>query len=228
MRDERKTDGTAAVAAAERMRHRSDASLVAAALLGSIPAFDELVRRYRAGVILAADGVLHCRAAAEDAAQDVFLLAFKALPSLEDPARFAGWLYAIARNRARRLAAREARARPALLSEVDALILASSDEIAAENARSADPERGAVRGAEREATRLLLECLKPEHREVLTLRYFEEWPLERIARLLSVPEATVRGRLYRARAALRALIEGEDGGGADGGTERRRRKGSER
>lgn len=212
MTDTGDTTGTAG-----RVRDgRSDEQLVLAALVGSVPAFDELVRRYRAGVIVAAEGVLRCRALAEDAAQDVFLLAFKALPSLEDPRRFAGWLYAIARNRARRIAAREGRTRPALLSEVDALILASSDEIAANNARSLDPERGAVRDAEREAVRLLLDCLKPEHREVLMLRYFEEWPLERIARLLSVPEATVRGRLHRGRAALRALMEGwESGGGGE-------------
>jgi RNA polymerase sigma-70 factor (ECF subfamily) len=203
----------------------SDEQLVVAALVGSVPAFDELVRRYRAGVVLAADAVLHCRPAAEDAAQDVFLLAFKALPSLERPDRFAGWLYAIARNRAKRLALRERRTRPvAELSAVDALILASSDEIAARNAASSDPARRAEQEDERETIRLLLNALKPEHREVLTLRYFEEWPMERIAGFLSLPEPTVRGRLHRARAALRALLQGRNAAcGAPDKRDRRKR-----
>src|SRR5690348_12007404 len=87
-------------------RQATDEQLVLAALVGGIAAFDELVRRYRAAIILVAEHVIGSRAAAEDVAQEVFLLAFKALPSLDEPAKFAGWLRAIARHRAQRVATR--------------------------------------------------------------------------------------------------------------------------
>src|SRR5215471_3217649 len=79
-----------------------DELLVVAAILGNLEAFDELVSRYRAAVVRTAQGIVG-RELAEDVAQDALLLAFKALPSIEDPAKFAPWLYSITRHRAQRL-----------------------------------------------------------------------------------------------------------------------------
>ncbi|MCC6444192.1 MAG: hypothetical protein IT210_12155 [Armatimonadetes bacterium] len=86
-------------------------SLVMSALVGNMAAYDELVRRFRGAVIATARQIVGCHDTAEDVAQEVFLLAFKALPQLGTPAKFPGWLYAITRNRARRIAARNARSR---------------------------------------------------------------------------------------------------------------------
>lgn len=75
-----------------------DEVLVVAAILGDFDAFDDLVSRYRAAVVRAAQAIVG-REDAEDVAQDALLLAFKALPSIEDPGKFAAWLSA---NRASR------------------------------------------------------------------------------------------------------------------------------
>src|SRR5215510_9309995 len=83
-----------------------DEMLVVAAILGDLEAFDELALRYRAAVVRAAQAIVG-REDAEDVAQDALLLAFKALPSIEDPTRFAAWLAAITRNRALRFGKRE-------------------------------------------------------------------------------------------------------------------------
>src|SRR5579859_4223299 len=80
----------------------SDEELVLGAVLGNPRAFDELVRRFRGAMIFIAQRELGSREVAEDVAQEAFLLAFEALPQLQDPARFAGWLCAITRRRAQR------------------------------------------------------------------------------------------------------------------------------
>jgi DNA-directed RNA polymerase specialized sigma24 family protein len=61
-----------------------DEVLVVAAILGNLDAFGELARRYRAAVVRTAQAVVG-RDDAEDVAQDALLLAFKALPSIEEP-----------------------------------------------------------------------------------------------------------------------------------------------
>ena len=72
---------------------------VEAARAGDRPAFDLLYRRYASMV----HGILLSRVShrdVEDLAQDVFLIVFRRLPELRDPAAFPGWLARIARNRA--------------------------------------------------------------------------------------------------------------------------------
>jgi len=76
-----------------------DEVLVVAAILGDFDAFNELVTRYRAAVVRTAQSVVGA-GDAEDVAQEALLLAFKALPSIEDPSRFASWLMTITRHRA--------------------------------------------------------------------------------------------------------------------------------
>src|SRR6476619_128945 len=78
-----------------------DAVLVIGAILGNLEAFEELVVRYRPAVVRLARTIVGADHA-EDVAQDALLLAFKALPGIEEPRRFAAWLSAITRHRALR------------------------------------------------------------------------------------------------------------------------------
>src|SRR6266478_6562650 len=83
-----------------------DEVLVVAAILGNLEAFEELVLRYRAAVVRLARTIVGNNYA-EDVAQDALLLAFKALPTIEEPGKFAAWLSAITRHRALRIGRRE-------------------------------------------------------------------------------------------------------------------------
>jgi RNA polymerase sigma factor (sigma-70 family) len=132
----------------------TDEALVVRSLLGDLPAFDEIVRRFRPAVLLITQQALGSRAAAEDAAQEAFLRAFKALPQLAEPAKFAGWLCAIARHHARRVAARESRAAPAEPSEIDRLLVAHSRELAAGCPPARSPAARTTRGSTRRSPRL--------------------------------------------------------------------------
>jgi RNA polymerase sigma-70 factor (ECF subfamily) len=185
-----------------RYPHIGDRALVLAALLGEMGAFDELVRRFRGAVTLIAEQTLGSWEAAEDVAQEVFLLAFKALPQLQDPDRFPGWLCAIARRRALRAAGQQRRSVPTEMSKLDRLIVAHSREF------DPNPAEEAARRTERERLRAALADLPPEYQTVIHLHHYEDWPVARIAEFLSLPSTTVKWRLHQGRKLLcRQLAE---------------------
>src|SRR5262249_56976677 len=75
-------------------------ALVVRAQRGDAPAFAALVRRFLRAAYAVALAIVRRRADAEDVAQDAFVLALERIGSCREPARFAGWLLTIVRNRA--------------------------------------------------------------------------------------------------------------------------------
>lgn len=173
-----------------------DEVLVVAAILGDFEAFDCVASRYRAAVVRTAQSIVG-REEAEDVAQDALLLAFKALPSIDDPSRFAAWLSAITRNRALRHLKRE----QALVSrrvDMDELLL---ERISALQRPLIDS------GEANEAVAQALDQLPPDYAMVLRLRYFDEMRLKLIAAFLGITVSTVKWRLHHGRKLLRGLLE---------------------
>jgi RNA polymerase sigma-70 factor (ECF subfamily) len=171
-----------------------DEILVVAAILGDFDAFDELATRYRAAAVRAAQSIVG-REDAEDVAQDALLLAFKALPSIEDPTKFAAWLGAITRHRALRFGKRE---RPHQVGrvELDEFLLEQVDALAHPLVSDGDEE-----------LMLAFEHLPADYALVLRLRFFDEMPLKRIAAFLGAPVSTVKWRVHRGKQLLREHIE---------------------
>lgn len=178
-----------------RLRLVNDRELVVGAVLGSMEAYDELVRRYRGGVLLIATQVLGCERA-EDVTQEVFLHAFRELPQLRDPEKFPAWLHTIARHRARRIAKRDCRSMPVDMTQMDTLITKHSQEIAP------NPADEVMRAEACATIRALLQELSPELQAVLYLYYYEQWPTARIAEFLSLTLTTVKWRLHAGRQQL--------------------------
>jgi RNA polymerase sigma-70 factor, ECF subfamily len=188
----------------------ADEELVVATLLGFLAAFDELVRRFRPAVRLTARRFASDEDAVEDLCQEAFLRAFKALPRLEQPERFAGWLHAIVRNlalRERRNGTRE-RAR---FSALDQLIL--EETVAPDPSPAEAFERCEAHRLVREA----VEALPAAYREVVSLHYWEGMPLSRVAAYLGVPLSTAKWRLRYARERLRRELESADEMNDEGG-----------
>ena len=154
-------------------------------------AFTELARRHQNRVFRFLLRLTGSRDDALDLAQEAFLRAWQALPGWRPEAKFATWLFGIARNAA-----------------VDLLRRRGVVEAAAPEALPERPDTAATPFARAEAAerlRLLeraLAALSPEHREILLLREIEEMAYEDIAATLSVSEGTVKSRLSRARAAV--------------------------
>ena len=88
-----------------RLETLPDEMLVGLAILGDLPSFDVLALRYRAAVFRVAQ-VYANRELAEDIVQEALLIAFKALPGIDEPGKFASWLYAITRHAAMRISQR--------------------------------------------------------------------------------------------------------------------------
>jgi RNA polymerase sigma-70 factor (ECF subfamily) len=187
---------------ANREQGPPDEVLVVAAIVGDLAAFDELASRYRAAVVRAAQSIVG-RQEAEDVAQDALLLAFKALPSIEDPQRFAAWLQAITRHRALRLSKRE-RARKDASVELDDLLLEKVSALARPFVVESAPDQEMA---------ALLERVPADYALVLRLRFFDEMPLKRIAAFLGVPVSTVKWRVHRGKQLLREQVELLSSGG---------------
>jgi RNA polymerase sigma-70 factor, ECF subfamily len=173
-----------------------DEFLVLAAILGDLEAFNELAGRYRAAAVRTAQAVVG-RDDAEDVAQEALLLAFRALPSIEQPSKFAPWLGAITRNRALRFNKRE-RAMDNRRVELDEVLLAEIDALSrpflAE--REANEELG-----------LALEGVPEDYALVLRMHFLDDMPLKRIATYLGVPLSTVKWRVHKGKQLLRAQVE---------------------
>lgn len=172
-----------------------DEVLVVAAILGDLEAFNELVLRYRAAVVRTARSVAGA-GAAEDIAQDALLLAFKALPSIEDPRRFASWLMAITRHRALRYG-RAAQRRRNTFAELDALLLERVAALSPQAVNHAD---------DREELETALDTLPELFAMPLRLHYLDEMPQKRIAAFLGLPLSTIKWRIHHGKKLMRAAL----------------------
>ena len=178
--------------------HSDDTDLVLAALIGDLHAFDELVLRYRPAMLIVAEQIVGTEAGAEDVAQDALLLAYKALPQLDDVSRFPSWLYAITRNRALRYVKENGQRPPP--SELDYFIMTRSASIVRDPAQIYDTrdEHNALRDA--------IKTLPQEYQVVIGLYYWDEMPQQDIAEFTGLPLTTVKWRLHKARRLLRRYV----------------------
>ena len=135
-------------------------------------------------------------AEAEDAAQDAFVKAWKALPRFRRGAPFRPWLLAIVANEARNR--RRSAGRRAAVEERAELPLADPG-----------PEAAALAGADRARVVDALRSLHEDDRLAIACRYFLDLSEEEMAAALGVRRGTVKSRLSRALERLRAELEAE-------------------
>ena len=195
-----------------------DEVLVLAAILGNLEAFEQLVLRYRPAVVRLARTVVGANYA-EDVAQDALLLAFKALPSIEEPRRFAAWLSAITRNRALRFSKSEDKhlskrvaLDEALLERIEALAKPAAIRDGVENFRyRAEDFWYRTEEKEREEEMMIaLDSLPADYAMPLRLHFLDDMPLKRIAAFMGVPLSTVKWRIHYGKKLMRAQIENMD------------------
>ncbi|HWQ32629.1 MAG TPA: sigma-70 family RNA polymerase sigma factor [Blastocatellia bacterium] len=185
------------MAAETRLDKQPDEVLVMTAILGDLRSFDELVQRYRAAAFRVARAVAGAELA-EDAVQEALLLAFRALPSIEEPASFAAWLCAITRRAALRMS-QHARRENDRRIELDEAVLEFSEALARPFTLPESFENDEVRAA--------VDSLPAAYRLIVQLRFYDEMPLKRIASFLDLPLTTVKWRLHRAKQLVREQLQ---------------------
>ena len=172
-----------------------DELLVVAAILGNLEAFEQLVVRYRPAVVRLARTIVGTDDA-EDVAQESLLLAFKALPSIEEPGKFAAWLSAITRHRALRFSKSE--------------MVQTKNRVALDEALLEKIEALAKPIAEKERDEAMikaLDSLPPDYAMPLRLHFLDDMPQNRIAAFMGVPLSTVKWRIHHGKKLLRTKLE---------------------
>jgi RNA polymerase sigma-70 factor (ECF subfamily) len=180
---------------------RPDGRLVAAVLEGDDGAFAALVGRHKRQVFRIAARFSRTPHELEELGQEIFLKAYADLGQYRGDAPFSHWLSRIA-VRSCYDALRKRR------REFDTLPLDDGAPYMAD---------GSIPGTEdAEAARLLLSralsLLRPAERLVITLLELEERTVREVAALTGWTEVNVRVRAYRARKALKRILEETDGG----------------
>lgn len=184
----------------------SEPELVSRAAAGDGAAFEVLMRRYNRLLFRTARSIVRNDAEAEDAVQEAYLRAWRALGDFRARSRLSTWLVRIVANEAlgrlRRSGAHVIPLEAAMTSPEPELRTALTD------APDRGPEHCVLRAQVRELMESRIDLLPEVYRTVFTLRAVEEMSVEEVAQALEIPEATVRTRYFRARGLLREGLAG--------------------
>jgi RNA polymerase sigma-70 factor (ECF subfamily) len=175
----------------------TDAALVARAAEGDVDAYSALVRRYYASCSRIAQRMLRDVADAEDAVQDTFLRAYRALPRFDQEKLFRAWLLRILVNQCRTHALKRKRREHRF----------PRDEIALRDT-PASSGNGAFEVDERHRVVQAVDALEPILREAFLLKYVEELEYKEMAEITGASISALKMRVKRACEALRPRLEG--------------------
>ena len=161
------------------------------------PSWDDLVRQHSSRVYRLAYRLTGNQHDAEDLTQEVFVRVFRSLSSYT-PGTFEGWLHRITTNLFLDMARRRQRIRFEGLGDQAVGLLRDDEPTPAQafDARHLDTD-----------VQQALEALAPEYRAAVVLCDIEGLSYEEIAATLGVKLGTVRSRIHRGRAQLRAALD---------------------
>ena len=189
----------------------TDASLVTLTASGDHAAFEALMRRHNGRLFRAARAILKDDAEAEDAVQDAYLDAYRHMRDFRGDSQVGTWLVRIAVNHA--LMRLRKQKRDSVVVSFDRPDAGDSGDIVSQLAddRNEAPSDTIMRGEIRQLLERRIDELPMSYRTVFILREVEEMSVEETSEALAIPPATVRTRLFRARALLRqALVRDVD------------------
>ena len=179
-------------------RPLDESDLIGRAKRGDTHAYEELVYAHQGIAFRTAYMIAGNAADAEDAAQDGFVKAWRALGRFREGAPFRPWLLQIVANEARnrrRSAGRRAHLALRAATEQPSGGAAPSPEASLLSAEARDALLAAVNG------------LPEDQRTVIALRFFAGLSEHEVAEALSLPEGTVKSRSARALERLRELYD---------------------
>ncbi len=188
---------------------RSEAQFIARLVARDESAFNELVVTYERRVYGLVFRMLGRRDEAEDLAQEVFVQVFKAIDQFRGESKLSTWIYRIAVNLCKNRTKYNQRRHSGEQDDIDAM----AERVPLTAARAVtvgDQSRPdeLVEGMQLEViVKRAIQKLDTEFREALILADVEDMPYEEIAQITGVPVGTVKSRIHRARAQLKALVE---------------------
>ena len=181
-----------------RMSTLDDATLVRMAQTGQGECFAELMHRYKNMVRARVVSILRNSPDVDDAVQEVFFKAWRALPTYRADAAFRTWLTSIAKNEALMFCRREQR-----LQRYETR--GESDTVAC---RAEPADKAAMRGEAARAIHGAIVKLPAMYREAITLRDIEELSMPMTAERLKSTVPAVKTRVFRGRLKLATALRG--------------------
>ena len=167
--------------------------LVERAIGGDQDAFSSLVDASVDRMYAVATLILRDSDRAQDAVQDALVSAWKDVRALRDPDAWGAWLHRLTVWACYRAAKKERRR-----NVVELHVVPDPEPILTFDAAAAF--------ANRDMVERLLNDLSIDHRAVIVLRFYLDLPVDEVATILDIPIGTVKSRINRGLAALRASI----------------------
>lgn len=181
-----------------------DLKLVELAVDGNQQAFADLMDRYRDTIFYMLLRMVRNKSDADDLTIEAFGKAFKNIHQYTPNYAFSTWLFKIATNNCIDFLRKK---KTNTIS-----IEIQSDETGVETqmvipSDGLDPEEDLIKQQKATLMRSVVEKLKPRYRELVRLRYFQEYSYEEIASEMRLPIGTVKAQLFRARELLNNVLK---------------------
>lgn len=188
----------------------SDSELAQRIAAGDTAALELLMRRNNQMLYRAARSILKNDEEAEEAVQDSYLKAYRAIGNYRGDAKLSTWLTRITINEALARARKQSRRPEIVQFDGNVAMVAEPEEAFSMQAHDMDsPDRAAQRADVRRLIESNIDKLPEAFRCVFVLRALEEMTVEETASCLNIPEVTVRTRYFRARGLLREAMARE-------------------
>jgi RNA polymerase sigma-70 factor (ECF subfamily) len=167
-------------------------------------AFEAVMRRHNGRLFRVARVILKNDADAEDALQDAYLDAYRHLGDFRAEAELSTWLTRIVVNQSLMRLRRQKRDGTVVPFDPDGA--ETSREVEVRDDKTESPSSAMLRTEMRRILERRIDELPVAYRTVFVMREIEDMTVEETAQCLEIPSATVRTRLFRARALLRASL----------------------
>ncbi|HEX2585322.1 MAG TPA: RNA polymerase sigma factor [Steroidobacteraceae bacterium] len=183
-----------------------DIELTRLAAAGNKSAFELIMRRHNRLLFRTARSILKNDADSEDALQEAYVKAWRALKDFRDDAKLSTWLVRIVVNEA---LGRVRRQNAAIIPLDSYVHTHSSGDETMDEQQPTHPEFQVTSIQVRQLLESHIDALPDTFRTVFVLRAVQELSVEETAVALQIPEATVRSRFFRARGLLREALARE-------------------
>ena len=172
---------------------------------GDQVAFEALMRRFNARLFRVARTILRDDADAEDALQDAYIEAYRHMGDFRGASALGTWLTRIVANSAL-MRLRSQRRHRIVVPIGERRETGEPLEVDVADEKTESPSNAALRAELRRVLERRIDALPLAFRTVFILREVQELSVQETAESLAIPAATVRSRLFRARALLRESL----------------------
>lgn len=188
-----------------QLQMEREKALIKEAQMGSIAAFESLVRQYDQQVLQLAFSLVHDVQDAQDIYQEVFVRVFRNLKRFQFRSQFSTWLYRVVVNYCINFNKKKRRAKFFSLNS--------------ENENGEAPWSATLKGVEINPEDSMLNQelsvkiesaiaqLSPKQKAVFVLRHYQGMKLQEIANILKCSEGTVKNYLFRATRKMQSLLK---------------------